>query len=61
MNVKRIREILRNKEKCDVYYEDKPVWIQELKDNVAKIGFVDGSGDKDVFIEELYEDSIYNN
>ncbi len=60
MNIQRIHEILQNKEKCDVYYEDKPVWIQELKDNIATVGFIDGSGDKDVYIEDLYEDSLYN-
>ena len=60
MNIQRIHEILQNKEKCDVYYEDKPVWIQELKDNIATIGFIDGSGDKDVYIEDLYEDNLYN-
>ena len=60
MNIQRIHEIIQNKEKCDVYYEDKPVWIQELKDNIATIGFIDGSGDKDVYIEDLYEDNLYN-
>ena len=60
MNIKRINEILKNKEKCDVFYEDKPVWIQEIKDNTARVGFIDGSGDKDVYIEDLYEDSLYN-
>ena len=59
MNTKRINEILKNKEKCDVFYEDKPVWIQEVNDNTAKVGFIDGSGDKDVYIEDLYEDSLY--
>ena len=42
MNIQRINEILKNKEKCDVFYEDKPVWIQELKNNVATVGFIDG-------------------
>ncbi len=60
MNNQRIHEILKNKEKCDVFYEDKPVWIQEVNDNVARVGFVDGSGDKDVYIEDLYEDNLYN-
>lgn len=55
MNTRRINEILRNKEKCDVFYKDKLVWIQELNDDIAKIGFVDGSGDKDVDADDLYE------
>ena len=59
MNIQRIHEILKNKEKCDIFYEDKQVWIQELNDNIAKIGFIDGSGDKDVYIEDLYEDNLY--
>lgn len=55
MNVQRVNEILKNKEKCDVFYEDKPVWIQEINNNVATVGFIDGSGDKDVRVEALYE------
>lgn len=58
MNYQRINEILANKEKCDVFYEDKLVWIQELNNNIAKIGFIDGSDDKDVYIEDLHENTI---
>ncbi len=58
MNIQRIQEILNNKEKCDVFYEDKPVWIQEVQDNSAKVGFIDGSGDKDVYINDLYENNL---
>lgn len=60
MKVQRINEILKNKEKCDVFYQDKPVWIQELNDSMATVGFIDGSGDKDVYIEDLYESNLYN-
>lgn len=60
MNISRINEILTNKEKCDVFYKDKPVWIQELSHDIATVGFIDGTGDKDVYIEDLYEDSIEN-
>lgn len=60
MNIQRINEILINKEKCDVFYEDKPVWIQELNDNIAKVGFIDGTGDKDVYAKDLYENNIDN-
>ncbi len=60
MDAKRIREILKNKEKCDIYYNDNPVWLQEVNDNVATVGFIDGSGDKDVYIEDLYEKNLYN-
>lgn len=55
MSITRLNEILKNKEKCDVFYKDKPVWIQELENNVAKVGFIDGSGDMDVLIEDLHE------
>lgn len=60
MNIQRIHEILENKEKCDVFYEDKPVWIQEINDNIAKVGFIDGSGDKNIYIKDLYETSVSN-
>ncbi len=60
MNIKRIHEILNNKEKCDVFYEDKPVWIQEIHNNIAKVGFIDGCEDKDVYIDDLYEINLYN-
>lgn len=60
MDAKRIREILKNKEKCDIYYNDNPVWLQEINDNIATVGFIDGSGDKDVYIEDLYEKNLYN-
>lgn len=58
MDVQRVRDILKNKEKCDVFYEDNPVWIQELKNTTAKVGYIDGSGDKDVFIKDLYERNL---
>lgn len=51
-----IRIYLKNKDIQEIYYEDKPVWVQELKNNVATIGFLDGSCERDVYIEELYEE-----
>ncbi len=59
MNIQRIHEILKNKEKSEVLYDDRPVWIQEVNDNIATVGFIDGSGDKDVYIEDLYEPDLY--
>ena len=58
MNIQRVNEILKNKEKCDVYYGDKLVWIQEANEKMAIVGFIDGSGDKAVNINDLYEASI---
>ncbi len=62
MDIKRIHSILNNKEKCDVFYDDRPVWIQGLddKESVAKIGFVDNFEEKDVYIQDLYEKNIFN-
>ena len=55
MNLERINSILNNKEKCDVFYENRCVWIQGVNDQMAKIGFVDNFEEKDVFIKDLYE------
>ena len=40
MNIKRAFEIVNNKEICDVFYNNEPVWIQELNNNKATIGFM---------------------
>ena len=37
------------------FYDDKAVWIQELNQDKAKVGFVDNFEEKDVFIKDLYE------
>ncbi len=58
MEVRRVREILKNKEKCDVFYEDNPVWIQELNNDTVTVGYIDGSGDKDVYVKDLYESNL---
>ena len=55
MEMNRIHSILSNKEKTDIFYGDRPVWIQELNNDKAKIGFVDNFEEKDVFIKDLYE------
>ena len=60
MDKQRILDILNKKQLKDVFYDEQPVWIQELKNNVATIGFIDGSPEKDVFIEDLYESDLYN-
>ena len=60
MTHNRINEILRNKELHEIFYNNRPVWIQELQGNTAKVGFVDNNEEKDVFIEDLYEDNLYN-
>ena len=60
MDIARINSILSNKEKCDVFHEDRPVWIQRVNDNIAKVGFIDNFEEKDVFINDLYERNLYN-
>lgn len=58
MDIQRVRDILKNKEKCDIFYEDNPVWIQELNNDTATVGYIDGSGDKDVYVKDLYESDL---
>lgn len=55
MDINKINTILNNDEKFDVFYENRPVWIQGVNDNIAKIGFVDNFEERDVFINDLYE------
>lgn len=55
MNSKQVYEILKNKEKREIYYNERLVWIQELNDNIATVGFVDNNEEKDVSVEDLYE------
>jgi H-type small acid-soluble spore protein len=55
MELNRINSILSNKEKIDIFYEDRPVWIQEINNSKAKVGFVDSFDEQDVFIKDLYE------
>ena len=55
MNFSRVKEVLNNKEKIDIFYNDRPVWIQCLDNHTAKVGFIDNFEERDVFIEDLYE------
>ena len=61
MDLQRINFILNNKEKCDVFYDNRPVWIQGLDDtnNIAKVGFVDNFEEKDISIQDLYEKNLH--
>jgi Small acid-soluble spore protein H family. len=62
MDLNRIQNILNNKEKTDIFFEDRPVWIQGINcdNSTAKIGFVDNFEERDVFIDDLYERNLYN-
>ena len=60
MNYNRVQDILNNKEKVDIYFDERPVWIQGVNKQIAKVGFVDNFEERDVFIEDLYERNLYN-
>ena len=60
MNLNRVHELIKNKEKIDVFYEERPVWIQEVNNGIAKVGFIDNFEEKDVYVEDLYEKNLYN-
>lgn len=55
MNINRINDILNYDEKCDVFYNDRVVWIQGINNYIAHIGFVDNFEEKEVPISNLYE------
>ena len=55
MDINRVQAVLSNKEKTYIFYDDRAVWIQELNNDTAKVGFVDNFEEKDVFIKDLYE------
>ena len=55
MDINRVNSILSNDEKFDVFYKDRPVWIQGISKEMAKVGFVDNFEEMDVRISELYE------
>ena len=55
MKASKIHEILKNKQKVDIFYNERPVWIQEVNNDIAKIGFIDNFEEKNVHIEDLYE------
>ena len=58
MEINRINSILSNKEKTDIFYGTRAVWIQELNQDRAKVGFVDNFEEQDVFIKDLYERNL---
>ena len=60
MNLERMYRVLNNDEKFDIYYNERPVWVQSVNEinEVAKVGFVDNFEEKDVFIKDLYERNL---
>ena len=55
MNIERAFEIMNNKKIYNVYFENHPVWIQEIKNNTAKVGYRDVDIEKNVNIDSLNE------
>ena len=55
LDYNRVKEVLNNKEKVDIFYDERPVWIQSVGNRTAKVGFIDNFEERDVFIEDLYE------
>ena len=60
MNLERMYTILNNDEKFDIFYDERPVWVQGIneKDAMAKVGFVDNFEEKDVILKDLYERNL---
>lgn len=60
MDLERMNSILNNDNKFDIFYHERPVWVQGINENeqMAKIGFVDNFEEKDVFIKDLYERNL---
>lgn len=55
MDKDRITNILKGYDIKDIYYKNEPIWIQELHDNVATVGFLNSTECKDIHIKDLYE------
>ena len=60
MKASKIHEILRNKQKVDIFYNERPVWIQEVNNDIAKIGFIDNYEETHVHIADSYDNNLYN-
>ena len=58
MTKKRAFEIFYSKEIKDIYFNDNPIWIQEINNNKAKVGFLDSKDTKDIYINEIYERNL---
>ena len=58
MKFDRVQSILDNEEKVDIFFNQRPVWIQGINNNIAKVGFIDNFEERDVFIEDLYERNV---
>lgn len=56
MDIKRIYEIINNKEKVEIEYESKPVWIQNIESTEkVRVGFIETFEENVVNIKDLVE------
>ena len=60
MTNKRVCEILRDKEIKEIYYNEQPVWVQEVHGDKATVGFLNSNTTEDFYINDLYEKNLYN-
>ncbi len=60
MNMDRMYHILNTDKKFDIFYEERPVWIQGINDEnqMAKVGFVDNFEEKNVLVRDLHEKNL---
>lgn len=55
MDYNKAKKIFNNKEKVDIFYKERPVWIQDINNYTVKIGFIDNFEEREVLIEDLHE------
>ena len=56
MDIKRVYEIINNKEKVEIEYESKSVWIQNIENtNQVRVGFIENFEENVVDIKDLVE------
>lgn len=60
MTNKRVCDILKSKEIQEIYYNEQPVWVQEVHGNRATVGFLNSSNTMDLYIDDLYEKNLFN-
>ena len=60
MKYNRVKEVLNNKEKVDIFCDERPVWIQGVNNNIAKVGFIDSNETRDLYVDDLYEKNLFN-
>lgn len=60
MTNKRVCEILKSKEIQEIYYNEQPVWVQEVHGNKATVGFLNSNDTMDLYIDDLYEKNLFN-